>query len=148
MASWYDSNYKFRAPITLHPTAGSPQDFQIIVPPTMAIFWDNVLATGADLRVCDSDGITLLTFDRASFVYASKTLTIEIDNYVYSSVAPVVIWMYWGYASAADAVTVFAPVGTELGRIAASAGLSSVSVSNAGGTYSATLAPAPAKAGK
>ena len=120
MASWYDSNYKFRAPMTLHPTSGGTLDFSIIVPPTMAIFWDNILATAVDLRVCDSDGITLLTFDRNNFSYANKTLTIEIDNYapVIVSAFPSVIWIYWGYASAADAATVFAPVGAELGRIA------------------------------
>ena len=115
MAGWYDENYKFRKPITLFSGGIGTQDFEIDLPSTWDAFWENIQATGYDIRVCDNDGVTLLTFDRDGFVYASKTLQIEIDNYLCVDAYPQVCWLYWGYAAATDGATPFVPASPESG---------------------------------
>ena len=121
MAGWYDENYKYRAPITLFGVGAGSQDYEIEVPSSWDLFWDNIQSTGYDIRVCDADGVTLLTFDRDSFSYANKTLQIELDNVAepgYGVAAvPQYAWLYWGYAAAADAATSFAPASAVTGKI-------------------------------
>jgi hypothetical protein len=109
MAGWYDENYKFRAPITLMGGGFGTADFEIDIPKVWDLFWDNIQSTGYDIRVCDSDGVTLLTYDQDGFDYANRVLQIELDNVSVAAASPQPAWLYWGYAAATDGKTAFAP---------------------------------------
>lgn len=117
--SWYDTSWTRRAAIVFDNTGGaSPIDGTLSLPKDFPDFWDNVLASGNDVRVTDADGFTLLTYDLDAFNTTTKVGTIEIDAYAPgSSDAMVVAWLYWGNSGAADARTVFAPAAAKTGSV-------------------------------
>ncbi len=118
MASWYNSNYKFRVPITLLCQGGGTEDYEIDISPAHEHFWTTIQSTGYDIRVTAFDGITLLTYDRDNFNYANRTLQIEIDNYSCgASSIPQFAWLYYGYDAATDGITAFVPAAAKVGRI-------------------------------
>lgn len=110
MASWYDSNYKYRAPfVVMNSGGGTTIDAGLQLPTNWDHFWSNVQSTGYDIRVCDADGVTLLTYDREAFNYANKVLLVEVDAITVTADKPHVLWLYWGYTAATDGITVFVP---------------------------------------
>jgi hypothetical protein len=116
--SWYDKDWKYRAPFTLHnASTGTARDGTFTVPADMGKFWDNVQADLDDLRVTAADGRTVLTYDIASLNYSARTVTIRIDGYDWSAkgwglantagtanTADSVVggFFYWGNSAAAD----------------------------------------------
>lgn len=58
--SWYSSNWRYRASISVDNTAGAGGaiDITASIPTNWDEFWDNVLSTGNDVRVTDADGET------------------------------------------------------------------------------------------
>jgi hypothetical protein len=107
--SWYSSNWKFRYPMSAYISA-SPSDVTITIPPTFQHFWDNVDATGDDVRVCDADGVTLEAFDLAAgFDPTTRTGTVEIDNVTKTTSRTVNFWLYYGYSAATTGVSAFVP---------------------------------------
>jgi len=119
--SWYDSDWTHRAPILIDNHSGaSTIDVTATVPGDFTRFWENVDGAngGADIRVTDADGQTLLTFDVASFNATTRTATIEIDNLSASSTtSAIVAWLYWGASSKSTAVTAFSPQNPKTGYI-------------------------------
>ena len=117
--SWYDPLWKRRAAILIDNHGGaSTIDVDAVVPADMPSFWDNVLASGNDIRVTDADGLTLLTFGTTGFNATTKVCTLNIDNYaVNSTVAGVTAWVYWDNAAAADARTSFSTSSAKTGYI-------------------------------
>jgi len=111
--------WAYREAIVIDCTAGGGTiDATCTVPKDWDLFWLNVKAAGADIRVTDADGFTLLTYDLNGFNASTRTLIIEIDGYVSpSTTSMVVVWLYWGNSSAADASTVFAPAASKTGTI-------------------------------
>mgnify|MGYP001607787233 CR=1 FL=1 len=111
--------WAYREAITIDCTGGGGTiDASIVVPKDWDLFWLNVKAAGADIRVTDADGFTLLTYDLNWFNSTTRVLTIEIDNYAAPAAAMIVVWLYWGNSSAADASTVFAPAAAKTGYVA------------------------------
>lgn len=110
--SWYNASWKYRAPLAIDNTAGGAgsADATCALPADWDFFWSTINQTdGRDLRVCDSDGITLLTYDLNGFNLANRALTVEIDNYTLVASATRQVWIYWGNSGAAAANSVFAP---------------------------------------
>jgi len=76
-------------------------------------FWENVLASGDDLRVTEADGVKAVPFEADSFNATTRTGTIQIDNYTPDADAlnkHAVFWLYWSHtgtpATASTPVTV------------------------------------------
>ncbi len=110
--SWFNSNWTRRAPITVNGSAvaAGSKDVTIVLPSDWDEFWDNVQSSGDDVRVCDADGRTALTYDLAGFNSATKTGTVEVDNWTMSQSNEMhVLWIYWDYPSATDSKTPFTP---------------------------------------
>lgn len=110
--SWFNTSWKYRAPLAIDNTAGGAgaADVTCALPADWDAFWNYINQTdGRDLRVCDSNGITLLTYDLNGFNLTARSLTIEIDNYTLVASATRQVWLYWGNSSAATAVSAFAP---------------------------------------
>lgn len=111
--SWLSSSWRFRAPVSVDLSAWSsgPSDVSISLPSTWDLFWENVNTDGSDVRLCDSDGTTLLTYQIASSPTWSKsgrTGTLEVDDLAAPTAAcQRVIWLYWGYSGASSAAGSF-----------------------------------------
>lgn len=114
-------NFLYRSPISVDLTAGGTTvDVSAVVPGAWPEFWDRILSSGADIRVVSADGLTLCTYDIQGFVYATKTLTIEVDNVDLSAATNKIglLWLCWGNANAVDAHTAFAPAAAKTGYFA------------------------------
>jgi hypothetical protein len=117
--SWFDTNWSHRAAIVIDNLSGaSTIDVTAVLPNDFAPLWDNIQATGNDFRVTLADGKTLATYDLDSFNYGNKQGTIEVDNVAAASAdAMVVLWLYWGNASAPAATTTFTPSSAKTGHV-------------------------------
>ena len=109
--SWFDSGWSHRQALVIDNLSGAATiDATAALPADFAPFWDNVQATGNDIRVTLADGRTLATFDLDGWNHANKVGTIEIDNLsASSSDAMLVLWVYWGNGTAPAATTSFTP---------------------------------------
>ena len=111
--SWLDADWRYRASVTIDNTAGGAgaTDWSLVVPPTLSIFWDNVLANGHDIRLTGADGRTALTYQRQTWTHATETAVLEVDNQTIGGGAPIQAWLYWGNAAAADTSGTFTAAG-------------------------------------
>jgi hypothetical protein len=89
--------------------ASTDKDVTVTIPKTLELFWSLILSSGNDIRITDSDGITLVDYDWASFTYASRTGTLEIygqggtNTWEAEASSINLLWIYVGDADAADA---------------------------------------------
>lgn len=104
--SWYDANYTRRALVRV--PAGMDVNATITLPTNWDTFWTTVQSTGYDVRFCDKSGDTLLTYERATWTYANKAGVFEILNGNQETGLDSFIFLYWGYAAAADVSTAVA----------------------------------------
>lgn len=109
--SWRASGDLYRAPMSVDNTAGGAGaiDASGAVPAYWDHFWTTVQSTGNDVRVTAPDGTTLATFDLQGFSVATKTCTVEIDNYTAPAAGMLLFWLYWGDSTLASGVTAFVP---------------------------------------
>jgi hypothetical protein len=108
--SWLGSGWAYRHPIIVDDPSAASRDVTWAVPRDLATFWEHVDSAGDDIRVCEADGYTPLTYDIASgFSVANKTCTVEVDNATAPRAARNVLWVYWGNASASSAAAPFTP---------------------------------------
>jgi hypothetical protein len=109
--AWYGTNFRFRLPVTLNATAltGGPYDYNITIPKSLSLFWQNVQSDGYDMALTEWDGITLLDatactgWDRgASWSKANRTGTLRIDGLQVGAAKPLtdgrlnMMWLYFG----------------------------------------------------
>lgn len=99
--------WRFRRPISIDNTAGGGGSvhMRVTLDTGWSLFWDNVLATGADVRICGPDGRSLLTLKRETWDYANKSATFAVTGLPVEASSMCTAWLYWGNASAADAAT-------------------------------------------
>lgn len=90
----------------------SPVDVSFVIPSAWDSFWENIDAAGAELRVCDADGSTLLSYDVTAtggggFDRAARDGLIQVDGLAVTidggNARLRTIWLYYGLASAPDA---------------------------------------------
>lgn len=89
----------YRASISLDGN-GASADYAITVPADHPI-WDTIDASGAEIRVTDADGQTVLTYQWSGFSLANRTGTIQIDNFT-AGTGIEQVWLYWGMAGASS----------------------------------------------
>ena len=118
--SWYSSSWAYRAPIAVDNRSGNtggPYDVEFAVPPERGLFWDQVLSSGADIRVTRANGRTLVDHRLEAWTYASKNAVIQLDGAALTEQRWSQLWLYWGNASASSAAASFtasSPVTGEL----------------------------------
>ncbi|MAF72414.1 MAG: hypothetical protein CMH39_00130 [Micrococcales bacterium] len=102
--SWYNSNYKFREPVTaFNNTSATTVDIELVIPSDFPRFWDNVASDNDDVVITASDGQTKLDFQVSSWNYANKTGTIKIKGYALPngqlsvSGKIIAVYMYFGF---------------------------------------------------
>jgi len=106
MGYWYDTAWKERAPVSVDILGGAGSagtyDIELTVPADWSQFWSNIRADAFDVILTDADG-ALLTFKRSAFTYATKSLTLQVDNFnTLNNDATNLIYIYWNNASASD----------------------------------------------
>ena len=116
--SWYDKDWDYREAIAVDNTSGSATIDISATLPTDWSMWDNVQSDGDDIRVCDADGRTLLTYQLVSWNSTTRTGSVEIDNYAAPTTDGIpLVWIYWGNAAAADAAGSFTADSAKTGVI-------------------------------
>lgn len=108
--SWYRDasgvTHKRRASIAVDNTAGGAGsiDISIDIPRDWDIFWTEINQTDArDIRITGADGTTPLNFQLVGLDIATRTLSIEVDNFGAPAGAMCQIFLYWNNASAVSA---------------------------------------------
>ena len=107
--SWFDSDYKYRAAISIDNHGGTNSiEVTVTIPTDWPQFWDVVLSSGNDAVVTLKDGVTVSTFKLSAWDYAANTGTIQIDTFAASTTAAALTcWLYWGKAGASSLQTAF-----------------------------------------
>jgi hypothetical protein len=114
------NRWPYRAPVAIDNTAGSASatDVSIVVPKDWDLFWKYINQTdGRDIRVCDADGWTVLTYQLTSLNIATRTLTIEVDGYAMPAQAMCQIWIYWGATGVSSLAGSFVAAGAVNGYV-------------------------------
>jgi len=108
--SWYSNQWTRRRKFTVSQNAGSTTiDVELTVPKEDDEFWNNVLASGNDIRATSADGITLVSFDLNSFNTTTRAGTIELDNVTAIATGTTAFWLYWGNSAATSGTSSFVP---------------------------------------
>lgn len=105
--SWYDSDYRQRAAISIPSSAGAATiDADITIPSDWDDFWDVIDASGNELRVTGPDGYTLVTYDvddgaGGAFNRTTRAGRIRIDGASTPAVAAecLLFWVYFDTSS-------------------------------------------------
>ncbi len=108
--SWYDADFKRREAVTVYNSAGTdPCDVSFTIPPDWDEFWTTIDTAGAELRVTDADGYTLVDYDvddgsGGAFDKPNRAGRIRVDALnVSGDIAVYLLWLYWDATGAADA---------------------------------------------
>lgn len=116
--SWYHSDWPHRLPISVDRTGTTgANDVTISLPTTLQHLWDNVDTNGEDIRVTDADGVTLLTFDLASFNKTNQVGTLEIDGWAGPDSEHGLAWLYYGASGKSTGISAFSPSSAITGYI-------------------------------
>lgn len=116
---WYRESSQVwlaRVPATVDNSAGGngSLDINVAIPARFDKFWEEIDASGDEVRVCGPDGVTLLDYAWSGFSQANRTGTLQIDaTPISNGYAAQIIWIYWnssGAASGATSVTITSPL--------------------------------------
>jgi hypothetical protein len=116
------TSWSYRIPVSVDCTGGGGTiDVQFTVPKDLEIFWDNIQADADDVRVCDADGKTLLTYQLSSFTLSTRTCIVQVDGYAAPAAEMIQIWLYWGCSTAATGAGSFVAAGAKSGYVMSNA---------------------------
>ena len=118
--SWYQELaapaqvWKRRASVSVDNTAGAGGviDIEFTIPATFDQFWSEIDAAGAELRICDADGTTKLTYALSGFNKTTRAGTFQVDGYTAPAAGMLQLFAYWnssGAAAGSAAVVIAAP---------------------------------------
>ena len=120
--NWYNTNWKMRWPVAISNLGGGGGtgnvDVEIPIPSDWDDFWSNCNSNMFDVVPVDRFG-NLIPFQRkAGSTYATKTLTLQLDNVPVNSLdANLLCYIYWFNTSATDQATPFAIGSIKAGNI-------------------------------
>jgi len=105
MATWADSAFTYRAPISIPVYTGGGAttiDVNVEIPPDWDVFWNNTLANFYDIKVYSADGSTPIAYGRASGAnHASRTLQLQLDAVAIDDQSSTsLVYVYFGDADA------------------------------------------------
>lgn len=106
---WFHKDWRFRIPIAVNNLSGAGTiDATAAIPGYLDEFWDNVLATGNDIRVTDSDGKTPIVYKLDGWNHGNKAGNIHINDWSPGSAdAMCQAFLYWGKAGASSTAGTF-----------------------------------------
>jgi len=121
--SWYKSGsnaFGFRTAIAVDGTgagAGSV-NVTVTVPSDHSAFWDNVQADGDDVRFTQSDGSTVLAYERTTWDYANRSAVFKITAFNLASAGDMGnLWMYFGNSTVSSGSTAYGGGALQTGQI-------------------------------
>jgi hypothetical protein len=119
------NTFAYSYPIAVDNTGGAAgsSDVQVVLPTDLDLFWTTVQSDGDDVRLVDADGKTLLVYQLSAWVYATRSGTIQIDNYALPAGEMCQIWLVWGNSSVSSAAGSFVAGAVKTGYIAVCAPL-------------------------
>tara|TARA_B100000427_G_scaffold111501_2_gene92444 strand:- start:16122 stop:16877 length:756 start_codon:yes stop_codon:yes gene_type:complete len=104
--SWFDESFTYRYPIAIENTGATANyDISIVIPSQWDTFWENIASNGYDIIPVSPSG-NLIAFQRNSFNYANRTLTLQLDAYELITASVNFIYIYFKKTGAADQATV------------------------------------------
>lgn len=104
------SGYNKRLVFTARDTTGGTLDIELTMPGHIDDFWNTIDSNGFGFRITRSDGVTEPVFERTAWTYATKDLTISVDNIaVPSSDVPVTLYVYYDPDTVTDGSSSFTP---------------------------------------
>lgn len=109
-----------RASVSVNNTGGSASaiDISITIPKEWDQFWTEINQTdGRDIRICDADGVTVLTYQLVGFTLATRTLSIEVDGYSAPAGEMCQLWLYWNNAAASSVAGSFVAAAAKTGTV-------------------------------
>jgi hypothetical protein len=115
--SWYKSGsdaFAFRTAIAVDGTGAGAGSINVTVtiPSDHSLFWDNVQSDGDDVRFTQSDGSTVLVYERTTWDYANRSALFKITAFNLASAGDMGnLWMYFGNSTVASGSTVYAGIG-------------------------------------
>jgi len=99
---WYNSNWKYRKPVSLGNTGSALTDYQLQVNLTAGNFdFSKARTAGQDIRFTDSDGTTLLPYFIESYAASSATIWVKVPA-IPKSPPNKTIYLYYGNPSASS----------------------------------------------
>jgi hypothetical protein len=103
-----------RFPISFWTGASSgTKDGTFVIPPDFGGFWSGIDAAGYEIRVTNENGSSQMVFKRSAYVYADRSITLQIEDVPVTAATTKLMWVYWGQngASRADTTpTIEAPI--------------------------------------
>lgn len=107
--------FRYRFPVAVYNSiATANRDVQVTIPPELDQFWENIDSSGFEIRVTDSDGVTLLEYNWASSPAFNKTNRVGVlevyggsgsVNWSAQTGAVNLLWVYVQDADATDGST-------------------------------------------
>lgn len=101
--AWHDTDYPKRL-VASFVASGATFQLEIKIDTDFADFWDQIDTNGHGIRVCGPDGVSLLTYEWASFNKPNRTGTIRVGNFTLpaSSGDIAFCWIYYGIESGSE----------------------------------------------
>jgi hypothetical protein len=100
--SWYDSSWLYRKSITIDNTSGTSilTNYQVQITLNSSNFdFSKTLSDGSDIRITDSDGITIIPYFIESYDSIGETATIWVKVSSILSLSTKAIYIYYGNSS-------------------------------------------------
>lgn len=121
VSSWYSPSFKRRLAVTIDATsAGSGpgnEDLRVVIDPSFDLFWENIRSDGKDIILTDRTS-QKVNFQRATFNYSLKSLTLEGQNLPIEKGKINVCWVYFDFADqVVDETTAFSPSSPLTGHV-------------------------------
>lgn len=118
--AWFGESWSHRLEVAIPASGSGSFDVTVTIGSALSRFWDHVLSSGNDVRITYGDGKTDgLVFQRASWDYANKSATIEIQAYSAgtSNAAVHQLHIYYGNSGASDAAGSFTASSAKTGYV-------------------------------
>lgn len=102
--AWFGDAWSDVLEVAVSASGAGSFDVTVNIDSSIGKFWSVVDSAGDDIRVTTGDGQTALVFQLATWTYATKTATIEIQGYSAGTTSAAVhkILIYYGNASASS----------------------------------------------
>ena len=98
--------WPYRYPVSFWTsTNAGAKDGVFTVQPSFGGFWEKLDAPGYELRVTNETGDMLLAYNRSAYTYATRSITIQVNDIPVAAGTTKLIWLYWGQDGAADGDT-------------------------------------------
>lgn len=120
--SWYKSGsdtFGFRTGVAVDGTGlVTTLNVTVTVPPDHALFWDNVQSDGDDVRFTQSDGMTVLAYERTTWDYANRSALFKVTAFNLASAGDMGnLWMYFGNSTVSSGSTAYGGGALQTGQI-------------------------------